>query len=131
MAAASAGAFNCVYDRDIDRLMTRTQARPVAAGRISPRRALVFAMDQSANRQALPAQQFDNRAANRAYASGGAGDKDRFGHFLRPSHNLSIVCNALSRVGPMISASCAIIRQALAAFARLSSLIEELPAGRA
>jgi len=43
MAAASAGAFNCVYDRDIDRLMTRTMNRPVAAGRISARNALNFA----------------------------------------------------------------------------------------
>jgi protoheme IX farnesyltransferase len=43
MAAASAGAFNCVYDRDIDRLMTRTMNRPVAAGRISARDALIFA----------------------------------------------------------------------------------------
>lgn len=43
MAAASAGAFNCVYDRDIDRLMNRTMNRPVAAGRISARSALIFA----------------------------------------------------------------------------------------
>jgi heme o synthase len=43
MAAASAGAFNCVYDRDIDRLMNRTMNRPVAAGRISARNALIFA----------------------------------------------------------------------------------------
>jgi protoheme IX farnesyltransferase len=43
LAAASAGAFNCVYDRDIDRLMTRTMNRPVAAGRICARDALVFA----------------------------------------------------------------------------------------
>jgi protoheme IX farnesyltransferase len=42
-AAASAGAFNCVIDRDIDRLMARTASRPVAAGRIAPLPALVFA----------------------------------------------------------------------------------------
>jgi protoheme IX farnesyltransferase len=35
LAAASAGAFNCVIDR--------TMSRPVAAGRISPRDALIFA----------------------------------------------------------------------------------------
>jgi protoheme IX farnesyltransferase len=43
MAAASAGAFNCVYDRDIDRLMTRTMNRPVPTGCISVRHALIFA----------------------------------------------------------------------------------------
>lgn len=43
LSAASAGAFNCVWDRDIDRLMTRTKFRPVARGAISSRDALVFA----------------------------------------------------------------------------------------
>jgi len=43
LAAGSAGAFNCVLDRDIDRLMTRTMLRPVATGRIAPLPALVFA----------------------------------------------------------------------------------------
>jgi len=43
LSAASAGAVNCVWDRDIDRLMTRTMLRPVARGAISPRDALIFA----------------------------------------------------------------------------------------
>jgi heme o synthase len=43
LAAGSAGAFNCVIDRDIDRVMTRTMLRPVPTGRIAPRPALVFA----------------------------------------------------------------------------------------
>jgi len=43
LAAASAGAFNCVYDEDIDRIMRRTALRPVPAGRISRRDALIFA----------------------------------------------------------------------------------------
>ncbi len=34
-AAASAGALNCVWDADIDRLMRRTQSRPIPAGRIT------------------------------------------------------------------------------------------------
>jgi protoheme IX farnesyltransferase len=42
LASASAGAFNCVWDRDIDRLMRRTKTRPLAAGRITPTQALVF-----------------------------------------------------------------------------------------
>lgn len=44
LAAGSAGAFNCVIDRDIDRLMTRTMTRPVAMGRISPRAGAIFAL---------------------------------------------------------------------------------------
>jgi protoheme IX farnesyltransferase len=43
LSAASAGALNCVWDRDIDRLMTRTKFRPVARGSISARDALIFA----------------------------------------------------------------------------------------
>jgi protoheme IX farnesyltransferase len=43
LAAGSAGAFNCVIDRDIDRLMKRTMTRPVAALRISPAAGLAFA----------------------------------------------------------------------------------------
>jgi protoheme IX farnesyltransferase len=44
LACGGASALNHVIDRDIDRLMgPRTASRPVAAGRISPRRAVVFA----------------------------------------------------------------------------------------
>src|ERR1700739_4963058 len=43
MASGGASAINHVLDRDIDRLMgSRTQGRPVAAGRIAPARALAF-----------------------------------------------------------------------------------------
>ena len=42
-ACGGAGAFNHVFDRDIDRLMgERTASRPVAAGRIAPERAVAF-----------------------------------------------------------------------------------------
>jgi protoheme IX farnesyltransferase len=44
LAAGSAGAFNCVIDRDIDRLMTRTMSRPVPMGRISPAAGSAFAL---------------------------------------------------------------------------------------
>ena len=43
LASLSAGAFNCVIDRDVDRIMRRTMMRPVATGRISVRAALVAA----------------------------------------------------------------------------------------
>jgi protoheme IX farnesyltransferase len=42
LAAGAANVFNCYYDRDIDRLMHRTERRPLPAGEVSPRGALVF-----------------------------------------------------------------------------------------
>jgi protoheme IX farnesyltransferase len=44
LAAASAGAVNCVDDSDIDGKMRRTMTRPVPRGAITPNRALAFAM---------------------------------------------------------------------------------------
>jgi protoheme IX farnesyltransferase len=49
LACGGASALNHVLDRDIDRLMgPRTAARPVAAGRISPRHAVLFGLGLSA-----------------------------------------------------------------------------------
>ncbi|MDY6054473.1 heme o synthase [Micrococcus sp.] len=42
-AAGASGAFNCYIDRDIDRVMKRTERRPLVTGEVSPREALVFA----------------------------------------------------------------------------------------
>jgi heme o synthase len=42
LSAGGAGAINHAIDRDVDRLMTRTADRPVAAGRISPQAAIAF-----------------------------------------------------------------------------------------
>ncbi|WP_427017730.1 heme o synthase [Pseudarthrobacter sp. P1] len=43
LAAGSAGAFNCYIDRDIDKVMHRTENRPLVTGAVTPREALVFA----------------------------------------------------------------------------------------
>ena len=43
LAAASAGALNCVYDADIDAVMERTKRRPIPAGRIPARNAAIYA----------------------------------------------------------------------------------------
>jgi protoheme IX farnesyltransferase len=43
LAAGSAGAFNCAYDADIDKVMKRTVDRPIPAGRISVRAAVIYA----------------------------------------------------------------------------------------
>ena len=42
LAAGSANAMNCYYDRDIDAIMMRTKDRPLNHSLISPRSALVF-----------------------------------------------------------------------------------------
>ncbi|MFN3927437.1 MAG: heme o synthase [Pseudanabaenaceae cyanobacterium] len=44
LAAGSANTINCLYDQDIDRLMARTQWRPIPSGRVQPRHALIFAI---------------------------------------------------------------------------------------
>jgi heme o synthase len=43
-AAGSANTINCLYDRDIDGIMERTQHRPLPAGRIQPWQAAIFAI---------------------------------------------------------------------------------------
>jgi protoheme IX farnesyltransferase len=42
MVVSSANALNCWMERDIDRHMTRTKDRPLPAGRLDPRVALVW-----------------------------------------------------------------------------------------
>ncbi|MFM8267632.1 MAG: heme o synthase [Ilumatobacteraceae bacterium] len=44
LAAGGANAVNMVIDRDIDRLMPRTQGRPLVTGLVSPTEAMVFAV---------------------------------------------------------------------------------------
>jgi heme o synthase len=43
LSAGSANAFNCYIDRDIDRVMKRTQKRPLVTGELKDREALAFA----------------------------------------------------------------------------------------
>ncbi len=42
LSAAGANTINCWYDRDIDAVMKRTQARPLVTGAIRPANALAF-----------------------------------------------------------------------------------------
>src|SRR5215469_12167768 len=42
LGAGGSAALNMALDSDIDALMTRTRARPIPAGRISRRQALLF-----------------------------------------------------------------------------------------
>jgi len=42
LVAAASNALNCYFDRELDGRMARTRSRPLPAGRITPRQALVF-----------------------------------------------------------------------------------------
>src|ERR1700756_2048033 len=44
LAAGGANALNMYIDRDIDRVMKRTQGRPLVTGVVAPANALVFAL---------------------------------------------------------------------------------------
>ena len=44
LAAGSANALNCYFDRDIDAVMGRTASRPLARGTVTPRGALIFGL---------------------------------------------------------------------------------------
>src|SRR5260370_1696207 len=44
LAAGSANAINCFWDRDIDEIMSRTRTRSLPAGRLSATQALVFGL---------------------------------------------------------------------------------------
>ncbi len=48
LSAGGAGAVNHYLDRDIDARMRRTASRPIPAGRIAPRAALVFGLSLAA-----------------------------------------------------------------------------------
>jgi protoheme IX farnesyltransferase len=48
LAAGGANAINMFVDRDIDKLMHRTERRPLVTGVINPRNALVFALSLEA-----------------------------------------------------------------------------------
>src|SRR5438552_4843708 len=53
LSAGGAGAVNHYYDRDIDAKMHRTASRPIPAGRIAPRSALIYGCVLSAMSFAL------------------------------------------------------------------------------
>ncbi|MCK9487184.1 MAG: heme o synthase [Dehalococcoidia bacterium] len=44
LAAGGAGAVNMYYDREIDAIMSRTRKRPIPAGRVPARHALIFGL---------------------------------------------------------------------------------------
>src|SRR3954468_22851221 len=68
LSAGGAAAYNHYYDRDIDAAMARTATRPVPAGRVSPRAALIYALALQAASFALLALAVNVLAAALALA---------------------------------------------------------------
>jgi protoheme IX farnesyltransferase len=68
LSAGGAGAVNHYWDRDIDATMKRTASRPIPAGRISPRSALVFGFGLAALSFALMSLTINVLAASLALA---------------------------------------------------------------
>ncbi len=68
LSAGGAGAVNHYYDRDIDAAMTRTAGRPIPAGRVSPRAALIYGLTLAALSFVLMATTLNLLAASLALA---------------------------------------------------------------
>src|SRR5437763_7023149 len=66
LSAGGAGAVNHYWDRDIDARMRRTASRPIPAGRVSPRSALVYGFTLSLLSFALLASTVNLLAASLA-----------------------------------------------------------------
>jgi heme o synthase len=68
LAAGGAGAINHAYDRDIDAQMPRTATRPIPAGRVSARAALIFGLTLAAASFVLMTLTLNVLAASLAFA---------------------------------------------------------------
>lgn len=63
IGAGAAGAINMWYDRDIDKVMIRTMNRPLPAGRLQPRAALLLGVILGAGSVAMMAIEVNHVAA--------------------------------------------------------------------
>lgn len=103
LACGGASAMNHVLDRDIDRLMgARTSSRPVAAGRISPLRAVVFGLVLSATAFVVLAA-FTNLLAAVLALAGGAYYVLVYTVWLKRSTTQNIVIGGAAGAMPVLS----------------------------
>jgi protoheme IX farnesyltransferase len=103
LACGGASAMNHVLDRDIDRLMgTRTASRPVAAGRISPRRAVIFGLALS-GASFLILSEFTNLLAGALALVGGAYYVLIYTVWLKRSTSQNIVIGGAAGAMPVLS----------------------------
>jgi protoheme IX farnesyltransferase len=102
LSAGGAGAVNHYYDRDIDAQMKRTAGRPVPAGRISPRSALLFGLILAAASFLLMATTLNLLAASLALA-GFVGYVGVYTIWLkrRTPHNI-VIGGAAGAVPPLV-----------------------------
>ncbi len=103
LACGSAGALNHVLDRDIDRVMgERTASRPVAAGRVSPRSAVIFAALLAVLSFAIMLA-FDNLLAAVLALAGGAFYVVIYTLFLKRRTSENIVIGGAAGAFPVLS----------------------------
>jgi len=103
LACGGASALNHVLDRDIDRLMgPRTASRPVAAGRISPERAVAFGLALSMLSFMVMAE-FDNVLAAALAVSGGLFYVFVYTLWLKRTTSLNIVIGGAAGAIPPLA----------------------------
>jgi len=103
LACGGASALNHVIDRDIDRLMgQRTASRPVAAGRTSPRRAVIFGLVLSAMSFVILVA-FTNLLAAALAVAGGAYYVVVYTVWLKRSTSQNIVIGGAAGAMPALS----------------------------
>jgi protoheme IX farnesyltransferase len=102
MSAGGAGAVNHWYDRDIDARMERTASRPIPAGRVSPRAALIYGCSLAAGSFILMWLTLNLLAASLAFA-GFAGYVGVYTIWLkrRTWHNI-VIGGAAGAIPPMV-----------------------------
>ncbi|HWE58583.1 MAG TPA: heme o synthase [Solirubrobacteraceae bacterium] len=102
MSAGGAGAVNHWYDRDIDAQMARTASRPIPAGRISPRAALIYGVALAAGSFILMWLTLNLLAASLAFA-GFVGYVGVYTIWLkrRTWHNI-VIGGAAGAIPPMV-----------------------------
>jgi protoheme IX farnesyltransferase len=102
MSAGGAGAVNHWYDRDIDAQMARTASRPIPAGRVSPRAALIYGCALAIGSFILMSLTLNLLAASLAFA-GFAGYVGVYTVWLkrRTWHNI-VIGGAAGAIPPMV-----------------------------
>ena len=102
LSAGGAGAVNHYWDRDIDAGMRRTASRPIPAGRVSPRAALVFGVTLAGLSFVLMSTTLNLLAASLALA-GFAGYVGVYTIWLkrRTPHNI-VIGGAAGAVPPLV-----------------------------
>jgi len=93
LVTGSANIINQVFEKDLDKLMRRTEARPLPTGRISPREAWVFCMVLGVSGLTLLAYYFNPLTAALSFLS-----LVLYGFIYTPLKTISPVCVAVGAI---------------------------------